>query len=78
VESLVISVDGITRVSFDRLKLLFSNALNKIVAADLPIPKAGWVTVLNVGHNINAACRLVKLITFILSGIESFKSLQAR
>jgi hypothetical protein len=60
------------------LKLLFSNALNRMVAADLPISKAGWVTVVNVGLNINAACRLVKLITFILSGIVSSKSLQAR
>ena len=62
VESLIIKVEGITRFSFGSLKLLFFNALNKIVAADLPISKAGCVIVVNEGTKMAAASRLVKLI----------------
>ena len=71
-------IDGMMTVSFLRMELFFPSALNKTVAAVLPISKAGWVIVVSGGFKINAVCRLVKLITLMSSGIAKFKSLQAR
>src|SRR5436309_12020339 len=78
VECRMLRTEGITIVSSFNLKLFFRRAVNKTAAAVFPISKAGCVIVVSVGVRIRAACRLVKVITFILSGMESFRSVQAR
>src|SRR4029079_2275041 len=70
------SNEGITTLSFFKWGEFFPSALNKTVAAVLPISKAGCVTVVIAGFNITAVCRLVKLTTLIVEGMESFNSLQ--
>jgi len=69
--------DGMTRLSLIKLKFAFSNALNKTVAALLPISKAGCVIVVNGGLRMEAVSRLEKQTTFTSLGISNFNETHA-
>lgn len=64
-------------LSFFKLKLDLANALNKSVAAALPISNAGWVIVVRDGFKIDAVSRLEKQTIFTSSGIFNFNDTQA-
>ncbi len=76
VDSLTKSVEGITRLSFVKLKFVFSNDLKRSDAAVLPISKAGCVIVVSEGLRMEAVSRLEKQTTFKSFGIFIFSSLQ--
>ena len=61
--------EGITMLSFFKLKFDFDNALNKSEAAILPISNAGCVMVVSDGFKIGAVSRLEKQTTFTSFGI---------
>ena len=49
VEPLTTRIEGITMLSFVKLKFVFSSDLKRSEAAVLPISKAGWVMVVSEG-----------------------------